>query len=133
MDETISTIQVSVQSAEVTLVGKNAVPNLVIHGSLMNIARGNMVLTLKSGNYETVGAIGVVEIEKSRPVMKAQASLALKQFDLIFNFLQNRPPRPVTLILALQNSLEITSDGYLVANSQDGSLISDLSWIIPVL
>ena len=133
MDETISTIQVSVQSAEVTLVGKNAVPNLVIHGSLMNIARGNMVLTLKSGDYETVGAIGVVEIEKSRPVMKAQASLALKQFDLIFNFLQNRPPRPVTLILALQNSLEITSDGYLVANSQDGSLISDLSWIIPVL
>ena len=133
MDETISTIQVSVQSAEVTLVGKNAVPNLVIHGSLMNIARGNMVLTLKTGDYETVGAIGVVEIEKSRPVMKAQASLALKQFDLIFNFLQNRPPRPVTLILALQNSLEITSDGYLVANSQDGSLISDLSWIIPVL
>ena len=133
MDETISTIQVSVQSAEVTLVGKNAVPNLVIHGSLMNIARGNMVLTLKSGDYKIVGAIGAVEIEKSRPVMKAQASLALKQFDLIFKFLQNRPPRPVTLILALQNSLEITSDGYLVANSQDGSLISDLSWIIPVL
>ena len=133
MDETISTIQVSVQSAEVTLVGKNAVPNLVIHGSLMNIARGNMVLTLKSGDYKTVGAIGAVEIEKSRPVMKAEASLALKQFDLIFKFLQNRPPRPVTLILALQSSLEITSDGYLVANSQDGSLISDLSWIIPVL
>jgi hypothetical protein len=133
MDEIINTIQVSVQSAEITLVGKNAVPNLVIHGSLMNIARGNMVLTLKSGDYEHVGAIGVVEIEKNRPVMQAQASLGLKQFDLIFSFLQHRPPRPVTLILALQNSLEITSEGYLVAHSQESSLISDLSWIIPVL
>ncbi|AGI68515.1 hypothetical protein OAN307_c29650 [Octadecabacter antarcticus 307] len=133
MDEKINVIQVSVQSAEISLTGQDAVPNLVIHGGLMNIARGNMVLTLKSRDYDHVGAIGAVEIEKSRPVMQAQASLSVEQFNLILNFIKHRPPRPVTMLLALQDSLAVTSEGYLVAHSQNCRMISDLSWIIPVL
>jgi len=133
MKETIQVIQVSVQSAEVTLVGKDAVPDLVINCSLMNIARGNMVLTLKSTDFDKVGAIGVVEIEKNRPVMLARASVSVAQFNLVLNCLQHIPPRPVTLILALQDSLTLTPDGYLDADGQDRRMISDLSWNIPIL
>lgn len=133
MKETIQVIQVSVQSAEVALVGKDAVPDLVINCSLMNIARGNMVLTLKSTDFDKVGAIGVVEIEKNRPVMLARASVSVAQFNLALNCLQNIPPRPVTLILALQDSLTLTPDGYLDVDGQDRRMISDLSWNIPIL
>ena len=133
MKETINVIQVSVQSAEVALVGRVAVPDIVINCSLMNIARGNMVLTLKSVNFDKVGAIGVVEIEKNRPVMLARASVSGAQFNLVLNCLQHIPPRPVTLILALQDSLTLTPDGYLDADGQDRRMISDLSWNIPIL
>jgi hypothetical protein len=133
MKETINIIQVSVQSAEVALVGKDAVPDLVINCSLMNIARGNMVLTLKSIDFDKVGAIGVLEIEKNRPVMLARASVSVAQFNLVLNCLQHIPRRPVTLILALQDSLTLTSDGYLDADGQDRRMISDLSWNIPIL
>lgn len=133
MKETINVIQVSVQSAEVALVGKDAVPDLMLNCSLMNIARGNMVLTLKSIDFDKVGAIGVVEIEKNRPVMLARASVSVAQFNLVLNCLQHIPPRPVTLILALQDSLTLTPDGYLDADGQDRRMISDISWSIPIL
>ena len=133
MKETINVIQVSVQSAEVTLVGHDAIPALVANCSLMNIARGNLVLTLKPTDVDKVGAIGVVEIEKNRPMMLARASVSVAQFNLVLNCLQHIPPRPVTLILALQDSLTLTSDGYLDADGQDRKFISDLSWSIPIL
>jgi len=133
MKEKINVIQVSVQSAEVALVGHEAVPDLVINCSLMNIARGNMVLTLKSIEVDQVGAIGVVEIEKNRPVMLARASVSVAQFNLVLNCLQHQPPRPVTLIMALQDSLTLTTGGYLDVDSQDRCMISDLSWSIPIL
>lgn len=133
MKEKINVIQVSVQSAEVALVGHEAVPDLVINCSLMNIARGNMVLTLKSIDVDQVGAIGVVEIEKNRPVMLARASVSVAQFNLVLNCLLHHPPRPVTLILALQDSLTLTTGGYLDVDGQDRCMISDLSWSIPIL
>jgi hypothetical protein len=133
MKEIIKVIQVSVQSAEVTLIGHDAIPALIANCSLMNIARGNMVLTLKPTDVDKVGAIGVVEIERNRPVMLARASISVAQFNLVLNCLQHIPPRPVTLILALQDSLTLTPDGYLDADGQDRKFISDLSWSIPIL
>ncbi len=133
MKEIINVIQVSVQSAEVTLIGHDAIPALIANCSLMNIARGNMVLTLKPTDVDKVGAIGVVEIERNRPVMLARASISVAQFNLVLNCLQHIPPRPVTLILALQDSLALTPDGYLDADGQDRKFISDLSWSIPIL
>jgi len=133
MKEIINVIQVSVQSAEVTLIGHDAIPALIANCSLMNIARGNMVLTLKPTDVDKVGAIGVVEIERNRPVMLARASISVAQFNLVLNCLQHIPLRPVTLILALQDSLTLTPDGYLDADGQDRKFISDLSWSIPIL
>ena len=133
MKEIINVIQVSVQSAEVTLIGHDAIPALIANCSLMNIARGNMVLTLKPTDVDKVGAIGVVEIERNRPVMLARASISVAQFNLVLNCLQHIPPRPVTLILALQDSLTLTPDGYLDADGQDRKFISDPSWSIPIL
>ena len=133
MKEIINVIQVSVQSAEVTLIGHDAIPALIANCSLMNIARGNMVLTLKPTDVDKVGAIGVVEIERNRPVMLARASISVAQFNLVLNCLQHIPPRPVTLILALQDSLTLTPDGYLDADGQYRKFISDLSWSIPIL
>ncbi len=133
MKEAINVIQVSVQSAEVALVGHDAVPVIVINCSLMNIARGNLVLTLKSIDVDQVGAIGVVEIEKHRPVMRARASVSEAQLNLVLKCLQHNPPRPVTLILALQDTLKLTPAGYLDVDGQDQCMISDLSWSIPIL
>jgi len=133
MNEKIHMVQVSVQSAEVALIGSNSVPSLVINGSLMNIARGNMILTLRATAYDHVGAIGSIEIEQNRPVMQAQAHVSQDQFTLLLNCLKYHPPRPVTLIIALQESLMISGKGYLASEGQNRRMISDLSWRIPIM
>jgi hypothetical protein len=133
MNEKINIVQVSVQSAEVALVGCNSVPSLVINGSLMNIARGNMILTLRAIACDHVGAIGLIEIEQNRPVMQAQASVSQNQFTLLLDCLKHHPPRPVTLIIALQESLMISGKGYLASEGQNSRMISDLSWRIPII
>ena len=133
MNETINIVQVAIQSAEVALIGCNSVPSLVINGSLMNIARGNMVLTLGAIACDHVGAIGLIEIEQNRPMMRAQASVSQDQFTMVLNCLKHHPPRPVTLIIALQKSLTISEKGYLDSKGQKTRMISDLSWSIPIL
>jgi hypothetical protein len=133
MNEKINVVQVSVQSAEVSLIGCNSVPSLVINGSLMNIARGNMILTLRAIACDHVGAIGSIEIEQNRPMMQAQASVSQDQFTTVLNCLKHHPPRPVTLIIALQESLTISEKGYLASKGQNSRMISDLSWSIPIL
>jgi hypothetical protein len=133
MNEEINIVQVSVQSAEVALIGCNSVPSLVINGSLMNIARGNMILTLRAIACEHVGAIGLIEIEQNRPMMQAQASVSQDQFTMVLNCLMYHPPRPATLIIALQESLTISEKGYLTSKGQNPRMISDLSWSIPIL
>jgi hypothetical protein len=133
MNEKIDIIQVSVQSAEVALIGYNAVPSLVINGSLMNIARGNMTLTLRTIASDHVGAIGLIEIEQNRPMMQAQASVSQDQFTMVLNCLKYHPPRPVTLIIALQESLVISGKGYLASEGQNRRMISNLSWSIPIM
>ena len=133
MNEEINIVQVSVQSAEVALIGCNSVPSLVINGSLMNIARGNIILTLRAIACDHVGAIGLLEIEQNRPMMQAQASVSQDQFTMVLNCLKDHPPRPATLIIALQESLTISGKGYLASTGQNPRMISDLSWSIPIL
>jgi hypothetical protein len=131
--ERINTIQISVQSAEVVLVGHEAEPEIVVNATLMNVARGHMVLRLRNIACDHVGGVGELEIEESRPVMRAKINLGRKQFDSLFRLLCAAPPRPASSVLMLRDALHVSSEGYLSLDDRRHFIIADISWSIPIL
>ncbi|WP_085308514.1 hypothetical protein [Planktotalea arctica] len=126
-------VQVSVQSAEIAIIGHNTKPDLVVNGTLKNLARGNMNLTIRAGEHVHVGGIGTLEIEEHRPVMQANAAVAPHQFDHLLLLLRGSLPRPASVILALQEKILISPEGVILLEERRKFNISDLSWNIPIL
>lgn len=130
--DTISVVQVSVQSVEVTLIGHDAAPQIVVNGTLKNVARGHMVLTVHVTDCAHVGGIGELEIEETRPVMKATVAIGQRQFDALVDLLRGAPPRPASVLLALQEGLPISSQGHFSPDYRRVWAIADVSWSIPI-
>ena len=131
--EKISTIQLSVQSAEAVMVGHDKKPQLVLNGTLMNLARGHIVLNVQTFKCEHVGGIGALEIDDTRPVMQAHLHVSHCQFSSLLQLLPSAPPRPPSAVLALQEELSTSSEGYLVLDDRRRYVITDVSWSIPIL
>lgn len=131
--EKISTIQLSVQSAEAVMVGYDKKPQLVLNGTLMNLARGHIVLNVQAFECEHVGGIGALEIDDTRPVMQAHLHVSYRQFSSLMKLLPSVPPRPPSAVLALKEELSTSSEGYLVLDDRRRYVITDVSWSIPIL
>ena len=130
--EHIDTLHVSIQSVDITVVGHTADPAIVLNGSLKNLARGNVILTVNSMAWRQVGSVGELFIEESRPVMQATVSVSASQFEVLLTQLRGASPRPATAILALQRPLRASSEGYLLPDGQNNYGILDISWNIPI-
>ena len=130
--EHIDVVHVTVQSAEITLIGHDTDPNLVVNGTLKNVERGHVVLTLQPAQCRAVGIIGTLEIEENRPVMQASVTVGRSQFDTLISLLSGTPPRPASVLLALRERLILTEDGYLQPDTLRHCSIVDISWSIPV-
>ena len=131
--ERINTIQISVQSAEVVLIGHEAEPEIVINATLMNVARGHMILRLGNIAFDHVGGVGELKIEEVRPVMQAKINLGHAQFDSLFRLLSAVPPRPASAVLMLRDALSVSSEGYLSLDDRRHFIIANISWNIPIL
>lgn len=130
--EHIDVVHVTVQSAEITLIGHDTDPHLVVNGTLKNVARGHVVLTLQPAQCRAVGIIGTLEIEENRPVMQANVTVGRSQFDTLISLLSGTPPRPASVLLALRERILLTEDGYLQPDTLRHCSIVDISWSIPV-
>ena len=125
-------LHISVQSVEVILVGHDPAPQIVVNGTLKNVARGHVVLTLEGVTHAQVGGIGVLEIEENRPVMLARVSVVPQQFATLMDLLGGVPPRPASALLALQDALVVSPEGFLVLDHRRHLTITDMSWSIPI-
>ena len=130
--EHIDTLHVSIQSVDITIVGHTSDPVIVLNGSLKNLARGNVILTVNSMACSKVGRIGELFVEENRPVMQAAVSVSVSHFEALLTLLRGASPRPATAILALQDQLRASSEGYLLPDDQSNYEILDISWNIPI-
>ncbi|EJW21481.1 hypothetical protein IMCC14465_12770 [alpha proteobacterium IMCC14465] len=125
------TIHMTVQTAEKRLLGYKADAELNLSCTLVNIARGNCAVSIYPiADFATPS--GSLEIEVRRPVMNLAFNLQQASFDKLCDALAQHQPRPVDLIILLDNPLQVTIDGDLSIQEKETHNVRDLSWRIPL-
>ena len=125
-------IQMSVQSAELQLIGFGAEPELNMTCSLINIARGHCHLNIKQRNGDISFGAGSLHIPMDRPVIKGDIGLVPEAFFRLCDFVKGTHPRPVTLVAALETELAVSVQGDLKIDRPMTLDINDISWIVPL-
>ena len=100
----LSTINVSVFSADLKLIGFENRRELHLSCGLVNIARGNCNVIMRPDTNKTKGEI---LISSERPVMNAELSVPPILFDQVQGSLKNNVGRPLQLIFLLPQSLDV--------------------------
>ncbi|MDG2407192.1 MAG: hypothetical protein P8M25_20325 [Paracoccaceae bacterium] len=125
-------IRMSAQSVELQMIGHHGSPELMVTGSLMNIARGSCTLRLKTSPPSGPSGIGHLKIEAMRPVMLAEVTVSQSQFDYLLQTFQGSLPRPATAIFKLWEELSVSVAGDLAIEHDMSCTITDISWVMPL-
>ena len=125
-------IRMSAQSVELQMVGHNGSPELLVTGSLMNIARGSCTLRLKTSEPSVPSGIGHLKIEAMRPVMQAEVRVSQTQLDCLVQTFQCSLPRPATAIFKLKEELSVSVAGDLAIDHDMSYTITAISWVMPL-
>jgi hypothetical protein len=76
--------------------------------------------------------IGSLEISIKRPVMNGEIFFQKEKFDHIKDLFKTSFPRPVTMIILLDQDLLINKVGDLILDKEKKVKILDISWNIPL-
>ena len=125
----LSTINVSVFSADLKLIGFENRRELHLSCGLVNIARGNCNVIMRPDTNQTKGEI---LISSERPVMNAELSVPPILFDQVQGSLKNNVGRPLQLIFLLDKYLQVDNQGILTITDNIKANIRDMSWVLPV-
>tara|TARA_B100000475_G_C14790226_1_gene227365 strand:+ start:84 stop:482 length:399 start_codon:yes stop_codon:yes gene_type:complete len=125
----LSTINVSVFSADLKLIGFENRRELHLSCGLVNIARGNCNVIMRPDTNQTKGDI---LISSERPVMNAELSVPPILFDQVQGSLKNNVGRPLQLIFLLDEYLQVDNQGILTITDNIKANIKDMSWVLPV-
>ncbi len=128
----LEAIHMSIQTAELNLVGFDGEEQLSLSCGLMNIGRGTCSVSIIPRQDQFGNAEGWLNIEINRPFMRAEIKLRKKAFVKISKLLFKGYSRPVTLIILLDNSLSVNSKGDLLIKKETKRFIKDISWILPI-
>jgi len=131
-------IVMAVQTAEVRQAGIAANPTLNLSCSLVNIARGQCMLSVTAGKV-TTGAgsgsgsgIGKLVIEIDRPIMRGQAMVPQPLYDALQSRLASAPPRPVSLSLTIATKLAVSLEGDLRIDDETEVDVTDIAVTLPL-
>lgn len=125
-------IQMSLQTAELCIHGVEHIEALSLSFSLMSIARGNCNMQIKPVNKNLFSSIGWLKISIDRPIMSGEILLERNKYDKLLTFFKGPFPRPVTLVIILDQELVINSVGDLLLSEEKNLKIVDISWIMPL-
>lgn len=125
-------VRMSVQTAEFSLVGIKARPQLHITCSLVNIARGHCAANISPLPADSISASGQLRIPIERPVMQLDVGLARPAFDRLTQALTHHLPRPASLIVTLHEPLMVNISGDLLIDQPIDCTVADLSWVFPI-
>tara|TARA_B100001057_G_C22829954_1_gene942986 strand:+ start:1143 stop:1553 length:411 start_codon:yes stop_codon:yes gene_type:complete len=125
-------IQMSAQTAELNIIGFDFKEELNISCSLRNIARGNCNLSIKPLTSSSLLTFGSLHISIDRPMMNGEIFLKEKNFIKLANFFKVSFPRPVTIVILLEEDLFINTPGDLKLEQEKNLKITNVSWNLPL-
>ena len=125
-------IRMAAHSVEMQIVGKHGSPEILVSGSLLNIARGSCTLRLKTTIMHGTKGIGTLKIESMRPVMHAEVTVSNSQFDYLLKTFQGSMPRPASAVFMLKEELSVSVSGLLSIEHDMTCTITDISWAMPL-
>lgn len=128
-------ISMSLQTAELRLAGIQQQPVLALSCHLVSIARGQCQLEIYEGDAKSGakgGAIGAIEIDVSRPIMRARVALPPSLYESLSQRLINATPRRISLTLTLATQLAVSIEGDLRIDESMKLDILDLAATIPL-
>ena len=128
----LEAIHMSIQTAELSLIGFDVEEQLNLSCGLMNIGRGTCSVSIIPRRDQFSNTEGWLNIEINRPFMRAEIKLREKAFVKISKLLLKGYSRPVTLIILLDSSLSVNSKGDLLIEKETKRFIKDISWILPI-
>ena len=125
-------IHMSVQTADLNVIGFSCKEKITLSCGLMNIGRGNCSVTIKPSFNIVPKDRGSLEIEISRPYMRANIDLSTESFARTKELLLRTSARPATLVILLDKSLKVNLKGDLLIKEETNRKIKDISWILPL-
>ena len=128
----LQAIHMSIQTADLNMIGFSCEETITLSCGLMNIGRGICSVTIKPSNSTVPKHSGSLDIEINRPYMRANIELGLDSFLKTSEFLLRSSVRPATLVLLLDKSLSVNIKGDLLINKETSRKINDISWILPL-
>ena len=128
----LQAIHMSVQTAELNLIGYSCEETITLSCGLMNIGRGTCSVTIKPDTSLIPRHSGLLDIEISRPYMKANIDLGPDVFSKTKELLLRTAVRPATLVLLLDKSLRVNLKGDLLIEKKTSRRVNDISWILPL-
>ena len=128
----LKAIHMSVQTADLNMIGFKCAENITLSCGLMNIGRGICSVSIKPSNNLTMEHSGSLNIEISRPFMKAMIELGQESFVKTRELLLRAAVRPITLVMLLDATLKVSLKGDLLIDKETTRKIDDISWIIPL-
>ncbi len=128
----LQAIHMSIQTADLNMIGFSCEESITLSCGLMNIGRGICSVTIKPSTGTVPLHSGSLNIEINRPYMKANIELDLDSFLKTSELLLRSSVRPATLVLLLDKSLRVNIKGDLLINKETSRKINDISWILPL-
>ena len=128
----LKAVHMSVQTAELNMIGFQCVETITLSCSLMNIGRGICSVTIRPSSSLVPNHLGSLQIEINRPFMKANIELGEDSYFKTRELLLRVSTRPVTLVILLDKTLRVNLKGDLLINKETNRKINDISWISPM-
>ena len=128
----LQAIHMSVQTADLNMIGFGYEESITLSCGLMNIGRGICSVTIKPSSSVVPKHRGSLDIEINRPYMKANIYLGMDSFKKTRELLLRTSVRPATLVILLDKSLRVNLKGDLLIKKETNRKINDISWILPL-
>ena len=128
----LQAIHMAVQTADLNIIGFSCEETITLSCGLMNIGRGICSVIIKPSISLVPKHRGSLDIEISRPYMRANIDLALKSYTKTKELLLRTSVRPATLVILLDKSLKVNLKGDLLIKKETSRKIKDISWILPL-
>ena len=114
----LQAIHMSVQTADLNMIGFSCEETITLSCGLMNIGRGICSVTIKPSTSLVPKHRGSLDIEINRPYMRASIDLGIESFLKTKELLLKISVRPATLVILLDQSLRVNLKGDLLINKE---------------
>ena len=123
----LKAIHMSIQTADLNMIGYSCEETITLSCGLMNIGRGICSVTIKPSMKMMQKCSGSLNIEINRPFMKAIIELSLESFVKTRELLLRAAVRPITLVMLLDATLKVSLKGDLLIDKETTRKIDDIS------